>query len=126
MAQALEVCAVDAGAGLDLNSGELAQAIFQHEINLDVGLGAVVPERQAALGEGQMLQQLAGDIGFDYPVIQGEVTTFQFVGDCLGKGALAGLTGAIDQNDGRVGQYARSVGRCGVGAWREFIMKIVH
>jgi hypothetical protein len=47
MAQSLEVLAVYRGAGLDFDAGDLAQTVFQDEIDLDVGLRAVVPERQA-------------------------------------------------------------------------------
>jgi len=44
MTQPLEVLAIYRGVGFDLNAGDLAQPVFQNEIDLDIGLRAVMPE----------------------------------------------------------------------------------
>ena len=58
MAQALEVFAVYCGAGFDLDTANVALAVFQNEVHLDVRLGAVMPQGQTFLGERHMLEQL--------------------------------------------------------------------
>ena len=47
MAQALEVFAVHRGTGLDLDTGDLAEAVFKDEVNFNIALGTVVPQGMA-------------------------------------------------------------------------------